>query len=123
MENDYKKVLNEVKSYATMRYDLFRLELLEKLSKIISLLLLVIVCILIAIIIFTYLSVLLLLWLEEIFCSMTPGICIVAGIYAIILGAIIIFKKKLFLNPIISSLSKIIFSDKENNTEVEPTNL
>ena len=77
MTTDYKQVLNEMKSYANMRFDLIRLELLEKLSKIISLILLVVVCILVSVIIFTYLSVLLLLWLNEVFSSMIPGVCIV----------------------------------------------
>ena len=112
MEANYKEVISEVKSYASMRFDLIRLELLEKLSKIISLILLVFVCILISIIVFTYLSILLLLWLNDVFASMIPGVCIVAGVYAIALTAMIIFRKRVFLNPIVSALSKIIFSDK-----------
>jgi uncharacterized membrane protein YqjE len=122
MTTDYKQVLNEMKSYANMRFDLIRLELLEKLSKIISLILLVVVCILISVIIFTYLSVLLLLWLNEVFSSMIPGVCIVAGIYAIALTIMILFKEKIFLNPIIGALSKIIFSDKEPKQDVTPIN-
>lgn len=122
METNYKEVISEVKSYASMRFDLIRLELLEKLSKIISLILLVFVCILISIIVFTYLSILLLLWLNDVFSSMIPGVCIVAGVYAILLTAMIIFRKKVFLNPIVSALSKIIFSDKETSTDVKPIN-
>ena len=122
METNYKEVISEVKSYASMRFDLIRLELLEKLSKIISLILLVFVCILISIIVFTYLSILLLVWLNEVFSSMIPGVCIVAGVYTILLTAMIIFRKKVFLNPIVSALSKIIFSDKETSTDVKPIN-
>ena len=122
METNYKEVISEVKSYASMRFDLIRLELLEKLSKIISLILLVFVCVLISIIVFTYLSILLLLWLNDVFSSMIPGVCIVAGVYAILLTAMIIFRKKVFLNPIVSALSKIIFSDKETSTDVKPIN-
>lgn len=122
METNYKEVISELKSYASMRFDLIRLELLEKLSKIISLILLVFVCILISIIVFTYLSILLLLWLNDVFSSMIPGVCIVAGVYAILLTAMIIFRKKVFLNPIVSALSKIIFSDKETTAEVKPIN-
>jgi uncharacterized membrane protein YqjE len=122
METNYKEVISEVKSYASMRFDLIRLELLEKLSKIISLILLVFVCILISIIVFTYLSILLLVWLNDVFSSMIPGVCIVAGVYTILLTAMIIFRKKVFLNPIVSALSKIIFSDKETSTDVKPIN-
>ena len=121
MTTDYKQILNEVKSYANMRFDLLRLELLEKLSKIISLILLVVVCIIISIIVFTYLSILLLLWLNDVFSSMIPGVCIVAGIYALALAIMIIFKNKIFLNPIVSALSKIIFSDKQPNQNIQTT--
>ena len=123
METNYKEVISELKSYASMRFDLIRLELLEKLSKIISLILLVFVCILVSIIIFTYLSILLLLWLNDVFSSMIPGVCIVAGIYAIALTIMILFKEKIFLNPIIGALSKIIFSDKEPNKQSEQQNI
>ena len=112
MTSDYKQLLEECKQYASMRYDLLRLELLEKLSKIISLILLAIVSLFMVMIIFTYLSYLLLLWFETIFESMIPGVCIVAGIYALILVCIIAFKDKIFLNPMIRALSKIIFSDE-----------
>jgi hypothetical protein len=49
---------------------------------------------------------------------MVPGVCIVAGLYALILICIIAFKDKIFLNPMIRALSKIIFS--EENKDVEP---
>jgi hypothetical protein len=124
MTSDYKQILNEVKSYANMRFDLIRLELLEKLSKIISLILLVVVCVLISVIIFTYLSILLLLWFNDIFSSMIPGVRIVAGIYAIVLVLLVALKNKIFLNPLVSALSKIIFSDKQpdSNQNISPTN-
>lgn len=119
MTTDYKQIIEEMKSYANMRFDLIRLELLEKLSKIISLILLVVVCILVSVIIFTYLSVLLLLWLNEVFSSMMPGVCIVVGIYALALSIMIIFKKQIFLNPIVGALSKIIFSDKDKQQNTQ----
>jgi hypothetical protein len=40
MASDYKQLLEACKQYASMRYDLLRLELLEKISKIFFLLLL-----------------------------------------------------------------------------------
>jgi hypothetical protein len=54
---------------------------------------------------------------------MIPGVCIVAGIYAIALTIMILFKEKIFLNPIIGALSKIIFSDKEPNKQSEQQNI
>ena len=119
MSSDYKQLLEECKQYASMRYDLLRLELLEKISKIFSLLLLAMVGIALVIIIFVYLSVLLLIWLEGIFASMVPGVCIVAGIYTLALICIIACKDKIFLNPMIRSLSKIIFSEENKNVEPE----
>ena len=117
MTSDYKQLLEECKQYASMRYDLLRLELLEKISRIFSLLLLAMACIVLVIIIFVYLSILLLIWLQDIFASMIPGVCIVAGIYTLILISIIAFKDKIFLNPMVKALSKIIFSEEDKNVE------
>jgi hypothetical protein len=48
---------------------------------------------------------------------MIPGVCIVAGIYTLMLVCIIVFKDKIFLNPMIRALSKIIFSEEKQNVE------
>lgn len=117
MTSDYKQLLEECKQYASMRYDLLRLELLEKISRIFSLLLLAMASITLVIIIFVYLSVLLLIWLQDIFASMIPGVCIVAGMYTLLLICIIVFKDKVFLNPMVRALSKIIFSEENKNVE------
>jgi hypothetical protein len=55
---------------------------------------------------------------------MIPGVCIVAGIYAIVLMLLIVLRNKIFLNPLLSALSKIIFSDKQpdSNQNISPTN-
>ena len=97
MNESYQKLWDDAKKYLQLRYDLMRVELLEKTSQIASILLTIIVALLLGIIIFTYLSALLLFWLKTIFGSFIPGLCIVLGIHLILLVLVIVFRKQWFL--------------------------
>ncbi len=114
MNESYQKLWDETKKYLQLRYDLLRVELLEKSSQIISIMLMVIIAILLGIIIFTYLSVLLLVWLETLFGSIIPGLCIVLGIHVLLLILVVAFRKQWFLHPLIKSFSKILYSNESD---------
>lgn len=111
VKESYQKIWTESKKYLELRYDLLRVELLEKISHICALLLATIVGLLLGIIAFTYLSVLLLVWLETLFNSIIPGLCIVLGIHLLLLVCIFAFRKQWFINPLIRQFSKILFND------------
>ena len=119
MNESYQKLWDDAKKYLQLRYDLMRVELLEKTSQIASILLTIIVALLLGIIIFTYLSALLLFWLKTIFGSFIPGLCIVLGIHLILLVLVIVFRKQWILHPLISSFSKILYSDNDSDLKKE----
>ena len=119
MNESYQKLWDDAKKYLQLRYNLMRVELLEKTSQIASILLTIIVALLLGIIIFTYLSALLLFWLKTIFGSFIPGLCIVLGIHLILLVLVIVFRKQWFLHPLISSFSKILYSDNDSDLKKE----
>jgi hypothetical protein len=111
IKESYQQIWEESKKYLELRYDLLRVELLEKISLICALLLIAITALLVGIIVFTYLSVLLLVWLETLFGSMIPGLCIVIGAHLILLVCLFAFRKQWFINPLIRQFSKILFND------------
>lgn len=113
LKDSYQKIWEESKKYLELRYDLLRVELLEKSSRICALLLIAIVALLLGGLIFTYLSALLLVWLDSLFGSFIPGLCIVIGAHIIILACVFIFKNQWFINPLIRQFSKILFNDTE----------
>ena len=117
IKESYQQLWQDGKKYLELRYDLLRVELLEKLSLISALRLSVIVGLLLGIIAFTYASVLLLLWLETLFGSMLPGLCIVIGIYLLLIICVFIFKKQWFINPLVRQFSKILYAEKQPEKE------
>ena len=117
IKESYQQLWQDSKKYLELRYDLLRVELLEKISLISALLLTAVVAILLGTIIFTYLSILLLLWLETVLGSMIAGLCIIIGIHLILFACIFAFRKQWFINPLVRQFSKIIFSDKKQEEE------
>jgi hypothetical protein len=73
MNESYQKLWDDAKKYLQLRYDLMRVELLEKTSQIASILLTIIVALLLGIIIFTYLSALLLFLAKNYFWKLYTG--------------------------------------------------
>lgn len=113
----YQQLWQDGKKYLELRGDLLRVELLEKISLISAVLLTIFVALLLGIIAFTYLSVLLLLWLETFFGSIIPGLCIVCGINILLIVCVFVFKKQWFINPLVRQFSKILYADKEPKEE------
>ncbi|MBO7160151.1 MAG: phage holin family protein [Paludibacteraceae bacterium] len=120
IKESYQQLWQDSKKYLELRYDLLRVELLEKVSLISALLLTAVVAILLGTIIFTYLSILLLLWLETLLGSMIYGLCIVIGIHVILFACLFIFRKQCIINPLVRQFSKIIFNQNKQEEEVQP---
>ena len=107
----YQKLLEETKEYVQTRYDLLRIELVEKASKIVAFFLLAFVitgCLLGA---FVYFSLALVIWLSAFFESIIIAICVM-GVALLFVGWLLyLLRKSLFVNPIIKQLNKIMFSN------------
>lgn len=108
----YKTFAVHGKEYLKSRYDLLRLELLEKTSSIVSLLILVMIALLLVGSIWIYLSCIAIVWLKEMLGNIIPAFVIMGGVNLLVLGLIIAFKNQLILNPLIRRFSAILF-DRE----------
>jgi hypothetical protein len=119
-KNDtYASFIKDVKDYIEMNYDLFLLNLIEKLSIIISLLLALLIGILLLLIAFVYFSIAFIYWSELFFHSLVPGFLIVGGIFVILFFIFYLLRKRLFVNPMIKILSRILFHEHRKTTENE----
>ncbi len=107
----YKTFIKDGREYLHTRYDLLRLELLEKVSSMVSLLIMVMVGLVLVTSIWIYISCILVVWMGKFFGSLLPPLAIMAGFSALILGVIIVFRKQIILNPLIGRFSKILFDD------------
>lgn len=113
MTEDYQKLFEDSKSYLKTRYDLLRLDLLDKLSFIVGLLVLIIVALFVALTALAFFSVAIVGWLAQCM-SMSVACCILGGVLLLILLIIYFLRRRLFVDPFIRLFSKKLFTDKEN---------
>lgn len=109
--NNYKQLLEDGQRYLRTRYDLLRLELLEKLSRIIALILVLVISIVLVLTAFVYFSFALVSWMSQYFGNPVPAFCIVGGTFLLLLALVFILRKQIFLNPLIRQLSEILFKE------------
>ncbi len=120
MDNQlYQKLVDEIKSYLQVRYDLVRLSVLEKMSKILGLVLVTFVVILLIFVFLSLgavaLSILLAQWLPT-----WSAFLIVGALVLVLMALTIIFREKWFLDPLVRTLSTILFADKSEESSNQP---
>ena len=120
MDNQlYQKLVDEIKSYLQVRYDLVRLSVLEKMSKILGLILVTFVVILLIFVFLSLgavaLSILLAQWLPT-----WSAFLIVGALVLVLIALTIAFREKWFLDPIVKTLSAILFADKPEESSNQP---
>ncbi len=107
------RTAKDMASYLSKRYDLLKLELLEKSSQILSVVLSMLIVVVCALVVVIYLSDALVSWLTI---ALNAGwaYTIVCGIFMLIIIVVLYKKDTLFVNPLIRKLSRILFSQKED---------
>lgn len=118
MDNsEYKQLLDDTKSYLNSRYDLIKLELLEKLSHIIGLIVLALVVVLLVFGAFAFFGMALIFLLSKVM-PLTISCCILGAIFLFVIALAILFKEYWFINPVVAQLSKILFAEAEKDVVV-----
>jgi len=111
-----ERTANDLQQYLSQRYELLKLELLEKSSQIISVILSMIIVVVCALAVFIYLSNAFVSWLTL---ALNEGwaYTIVCAIYIIIVIVVFRHKDTLFVKPMIRKLSRILYAKKKNDIE------
>ena len=106
--NKYKQLIEDGQQYIRTRYDLLRLELLEKMSRIFALILMLLVSIILALTAFIYFSFAFVRWLGQFFNNDAWAFCIVGAIFLLLLGIFFFFRKS---NIFVASNMMIVVSN------------
>lgn len=109
-DEQYQQLLSDSRSYLNTQFDLLRLNLLEKLSRIIGLILFALVAILLVFAIFGFSAVAVAFVLAQ-WLPLWAAFLIIGGVFLLALILAIAFRKQWFINPIVCALSAILFSD------------
>ena len=115
----YKKLIIDGKEYLNTRYDLLRLELLEKISSIVAVLILVMIAIVLITTVWIYISGILIVLMANAFDSFILPFIIMGSASLLILTIIVFLKDRIILNPLIRLFSKILFNVPEDSGEEE----
>ena len=126
MENDanqerddvYKSLVNNVKDYADLQLQLLKLNIVEKTSQILSLLIVIIAGTILLMAAFVYFSMMFVLWMKTLTGSLIYGFLIIAGFFLLLFILFVLLRKKMIINPIIKKMSSILFSES-GETEVD----
>ncbi|MBR1564903.1 MAG: phage holin family protein [Paludibacteraceae bacterium] len=117
MKEDYKKLLEDSKSYLKTRYDLLRLELLDKLSLILGMLVLIIVALFILLAAIAYFSVALVGWLATCM-PVSIACCILGGVLLLVLLVVYLMRRQWFIDPFVKILSSSLFTPKDEDETI-----
>lgn len=113
-----EKTIKDAKTYLSQRYDLLKLELLEKSSQLLSVILSMVIVVVCALAVLIYLSSALISWLTI---ALNAGwaYTIVCVVLAIIIVVVLKTKDKLFVKPLIRKFSRILYPSSDSKNEAE----
>ena len=115
----YKSIAKNAKEYGELYLQLFKLNAVGALSKFISYLIVIIAGVMLLVTVLIFLAIILVLWLKNVTGSMIYSLLIMSGIFVVLFLLLLLFRKKLMLNPIIKKMSSIMFSKESELVDDE----
>ncbi len=115
-----KKTWSDTKTYLSQRYDLVKLEFLEKSTQLLSVIFSMLIVIVCALVVVIYLSSAIIQWLSI---ALNPGwaYTIVCLLFVGIIAFVLVKKDELFVKPLLRKFSRIMYADETEETEVPET--
>ncbi len=117
----YNQLLEDAKAYLSTRYDLLRLELLDKLSSILGMLVLVFVMLFLVFGALAYLSVALVSWMAKVM-PVSVSCLVLAGVLIIAAVVLYLLRERLFINKFVGWLSQLLFARSEQTGQSQTEN-
>jgi hypothetical protein len=113
ISENFSELADNVKRYVQLKIDLLKLNFLEKFSKLVSFVVITLVFFLLFLFIVLFISMGFIFWFRDNFGHEWLGAIIVACFYLLMGIVIWLFRFRLFLNPVVARLSKILFEDED----------
>lgn len=110
---NFQQLYNDLKKYVELQADYVKVEFVEKMTILLSTLLIITLVIILAIAALFYLFFALAYALVPVVGSLAISFCLITGIYLILIALLLMFRKKLIINPLVRFLSKL-FLNKTN---------
>ena len=114
IKDNFSDLTDNVRKYVQLKIDLLKLNILEKFSRLVSSIIITMIFFLLILFIILFISMGFIFWFRD---NMGPewiGALVVAGFYVVIGFLVWLLRFRLFVNPVIKRLSKILFEKDEN---------
>ena len=115
----YKNIAKNAKEYGDLYLQLFKLNAVGALSQFVSYLIVIIAGVILLMTALVFLAVILILWLKNATGSLIYSLLIMSGVFLLLFLILLLFRKKLMLNPIIKKMSSILFSKEKDVLDEE----
>jgi len=115
--DNISEVVDASKTYIEANLKLFKLTLLERLSKVVSLIISSTLVMLVGSMFLLFLSLSAAMFIGSLLDSRTLGFLVMALFFLIIMLFLWFRRKTLVINPIIRTLNDIVFTDNENDED------
>jgi uncharacterized membrane protein YqjE len=115
ISDNFSLLTENIKAYVNLRIDLVKLVLTEKMAKLASAFLIAVIFFILAMFLLLFLSLAFVFWFGQDLGPTWVGALIVTAIY--VFGGIFIYwqRHKLFINPLVTQLTKILMEEKDEN--------
>ena len=118
-DDEYKKLYKSARDYADLQLQLFKLNLVEKSSQILSFVVGIIAGALLLTVAFVYFSMIFVLWMKQLTGHIMWGFLIVGALFILLFILFFLLRNKLIINPFIRKMSSILFKTEDEESEDE----
>jgi hypothetical protein len=115
ISENFSELSGNVRDYVNLKVDLLKITITEKLASIMSLFLVSVIFFILFLFIMMFLSLAFIFWYRDHIGSGSAGALIVAGFYILLALTVFLLRKKLFINPLVEGLSKILMEENEEH--------
>jgi Zn-dependent protease with chaperone function len=115
--DNISEVIDASRKYVEANLKLFKLSLLERLSKVVSLIISTTLVMMVGLLVLLFLSLSAAVFFGDLLHSRALGFLVMAFIFLLLVIFLWIKRKTLVINPVIQSLNDIVFTDDEPEEE------
>ena len=112
----YQQTWADIKQFASTKFDLLKVDFLEKAAKIVGLILFALVLVLLLFAVISFGCIALIFAIGQAL-PMWASTLIVVGLWLLIMVGAIMFRQQLFINPMLAAISSILFEPIDNQPQ------
>ncbi len=111
--DSFQQLYADVKKYVELQTEYVKVEFVEKLTIILSVLLIIGLVIILLIGALFYLFFSLAYTLQPLLGSLAAGFAVISGLYVVLIGLFMLFRKQIVINPLVKFLSNLFLKKQQ----------